>query len=277
MPVASGAPTITSLTPSNGPLSGGTVVTINGTNFGDVFGVSFGNTPSLQVTDISSSQVQAVAPAGVVPGKVDVSVVNAAGSSVPGPGDGYTYSGDGDGYTDINEAGTPLCANAVNDDGVVGPGTPTTADDNLVNDGCPAVGPAESGAQCTNNTDDDGDGFYNDGCPQVGTYAEGQFNIGTSPQAPCGTDWPSNVFNSGPSANKLDVQDVISFVAPIRRMGTNPGDPNFSSRYDLVPGKGILATWINLNDLTALIAGTTGFPPMFNGARAFGHVCPIPP
>jgi len=271
MPVASGAPTITSLTPSNGPLSGGTVVTINGTDLGDVFSVNFGNTPSLQVSDISSSQVQAVAPAGLVPGSVDVSVVNAAGSSAPGPGDGYTYSHedrDGDGYTDVNEAGTPLCNNAMNDD---------SADDALINDGCPAVGPAESGAQCTNSTDDDGDGLVNDGCPQAGSFSEAQFHIGTNPEAPCGgSGWPSNIFDSGLSINKLDIQDITSFVAPVRRLGTSPGDPNFSSRWDLVPGKGLFATWINLNDLTALIAGTTGFPPMFNG-KAFGHACPFPP
>jgi len=38
----------------------------------------------------------------------------------------------------------------------------------FVNDGCPAVGLAESGAQCSammNESDSDGDGFVNDGCP----------------------------------------------------------------------------------------------------------------
>ena len=79
------------------------------------------------------------------------------------------------------------------------------------------------------------------------------------------------------SANKLDIQDIASFVAPVRILGTNQGDANFSSRWDLVPGRGILATDINLQDMTALIAGPTGFPPMFNGAKAFGHACPLPP
>ena len=63
----------------------------------------------------------------------------------------------------------------------------------------------------------------------------------------------------------------------MRRIGTNPGDANFSSRWDVVPGKGFLSTFINLNDMTALIAGTTGFPPMYNGAKIFGHACPFPP
>ena len=45
-----------------------------------------------------------------------------------------------------------------------------TDDDNdgFVNDGCPAVGAPEVGPQCLNNIDDDGDGFVNDGCPPVG-------------------------------------------------------------------------------------------------------------
>jgi len=38
--------------------------------------------------------------------------------------------------------------------------------------GSPTNNGAESGAQCTNNSDDDGDGYVNDGCPQVGGYIE---------------------------------------------------------------------------------------------------------
>ncbi len=48
------------------------------------------------------------------------------------------------------------CANATDDDG-----------DGFVNDGCPAVGAPELPAFCANATDDDGDGFVNDGCPAV--------------------------------------------------------------------------------------------------------------
>jgi len=52
-------------------------------------------------------------------------------------------------------------------------GDPGTAAGSVwVNDGCPAVGPAESGAQCLNNTDDDGDEKVNDGCPHVGAAPE---------------------------------------------------------------------------------------------------------
>jgi hypothetical protein len=49
------------------------------------------------------------------------------------------------------------CSNDTDDDG-----------DGAVNDGCPANGPAEAGADCGNATDDDGDSAVNDGCPSVG-------------------------------------------------------------------------------------------------------------
>jgi len=41
-----------------------------------------------------------------------------------------------------------------------------------VNDGCPAVDDPETGDQCLNSADDDGDTTANDGCPQVGASGE---------------------------------------------------------------------------------------------------------
>jgi len=41
-----------------------------------------------------------------------------------------------------------------------------------VNDGCPALDEPETGDQCLNSVDDDGDDEANDGCPQVGATAE---------------------------------------------------------------------------------------------------------
>ena len=48
-------------------------------------------------------------------------------------------------------------------------------------------------------------------------------------------------------------------------VGTHPGD----IRWDIVPGRGLLAKDINIQDLTALIAGDTGNPPMLGGNHAF--------
>ncbi|HET9477518.1 MAG TPA: M36 family metallopeptidase [Dehalococcoidia bacterium] len=111
-------------------------------------------------------------------------------------------------------------------------------------------------------TDDDGDGFSN----PVELY------VGTDAAAPCGgTGWPADVWSSGPSANKLDVQDLTAFLAPVRRLGTSPGSPGYLIRFDLMPGKGIFAAFINGQDLTRIIVLT---PPMFGGQRAFGQTCP---
>jgi len=45
--------------------------------------------------------------------------------------------------------------------------------DAKINDGCPAIGPAEAGGQCDNALDDDLDAKINDGCPAVGTPETG--------------------------------------------------------------------------------------------------------
>jgi len=51
--------------------------------------------------------------------------------------------------------------------------------DTVVNDGCPTVGPAESGAQCENAIDDDDDTKVNDGCPAVG---DAETDVGSTPR-----------------------------------------------------------------------------------------------
>jgi len=101
-------------------------------------------------------------------------------------------------------------------------------------------------------------------------------------QDPCGLDgWPSNLFEPMPPApptNRLTIQDVTSFVAPVRHFDSSPGDePLYNPRWDIRPGPGALPKWINIQDVLQLVAGPTGNPPMLNGARAFGQICPFPP
>jgi hypothetical protein len=90
--------------------------------------------------------------------------------------------------------------------------------------------------------------------------------------------WPSDIAGVGVfSSNKINVQDLSSFITPIRYLnqdvGTDPGDV----RFDLVPGSTFGAD-INVADIAAITSGGTGFPPMLNGARAFGGPnCPTPP
>jgi hypothetical protein len=90
--------------------------------------------------------------------------------------------------------------------------------------------------------------------------------------------WPADL-NMGPdSLNSITLIDVTTLLAPIRYFGTNVGTNPADVRFDLTPGPGALLMDINLLDLTALIAGSTGNPPMLGGVRAFsGPVCPWPP
>ena len=55
-------PSVSSISPSSGPVSGGTLVTITGTNFTSASAVSFGGTPAGNTKFISSGELQAVSP-----------------------------------------------------------------------------------------------------------------------------------------------------------------------------------------------------------------------
>jgi IPT/TIG domain len=80
-------PTITGISPSYGPLGGGTAVTITGTNLGNVTAVQFGDVPATAFTIDSSTQITAVAPAGA-PGNVNILLSAPDGGSAGGP---FTY------------------------------------------------------------------------------------------------------------------------------------------------------------------------------------------
>jgi hypothetical protein len=114
--------------------------------------------------------------------------------------------------------------------------------------------------------DCDGDGF-------VGSSEQAVYQ-GTNPnrdQDPCGYDgWPSD-FNDD---NRLTNADLTTFSSPVNHMNKSPGDSGFDYRWDIVPGPGPLTKWINILDMTSTYAGTTGYPPMFFGARALNAGIP---
>jgi hypothetical protein len=137
------------------------------------------------------------------------------------------------------------------------------------------------------NVDDDGDtqvdealppGSENYDCDGDGFKGTAETHVGTSNQDACGNNgWPSDLVQGGIQPNTLNIQDYGSYVAPVRRYGTSPGDPGYNIRWDVVPGASI-GKHINIQDLGALIAGITGYPPMFGGTtRAFGQTCPWAP
>ena len=83
--------TIGTLSPSHGPLGGGTTITISGQNFTGATQVTFGATPALHFTVRSSSVIKAVSPPGS--GRVDVHVVTPSGTSVTSAADRFRYKG----------------------------------------------------------------------------------------------------------------------------------------------------------------------------------------
>jgi hypothetical protein len=144
-------------------------------------------------------------------------------------------------------------------------------------DNCPLVANATQanydgdslGDAC--DPEDDGDG-YNDTV---------EAHVGTNPLDNCGSHttsppiysqaWPGDVYSGSgipTTTNRITLQDVTSFVAPVKRLGTNPGSANYHQRWDVVPGKGLYPTTINLNDITSL---TTVAPLMFGNQRAFNY------
>jgi hypothetical protein len=88
--IAAVPPTVTSVSPTSGPTSGGTSVTITGTAFTGATQVSFGGTPATGFTINGATSITATAPAAAA-GQVDVTVANAAGTSATGASDKYTY------------------------------------------------------------------------------------------------------------------------------------------------------------------------------------------
>ncbi len=84
-------PTVTGISPSSGIPSGGTSVTITGTNFAGATVVSFGSTPATAFTVVNSTTITATSPAESV-GTVDVTVTTPGGTSATSAFDQYTYA-----------------------------------------------------------------------------------------------------------------------------------------------------------------------------------------
>src|SRR5580704_805325 len=82
-------PTVTAITPNNGPVAGATAVTITGTNFTSASAVKFGsNTTTFSVS--SATQILANSPAGTA-GTVDVTVTTPGGTSATSASDKFSY------------------------------------------------------------------------------------------------------------------------------------------------------------------------------------------
>ena len=89
--VAAGGPTVSSLSPTTGPLTGGTVVTIDGTHLNGANAVYFGANAAATFTQISPTEIQATAPAAAFSSRVDVTVTTSVGTSPTSAADVYAY------------------------------------------------------------------------------------------------------------------------------------------------------------------------------------------
>lgn len=83
-------PTVQSLSTKSGSTSGGTSVTISGTNFIGTFNVMFGKVPATSFTVVTSDQIVAVAPKARK-GAIKIEVVTEQGASATGSQSAYTY------------------------------------------------------------------------------------------------------------------------------------------------------------------------------------------
>jgi hypothetical protein len=74
-------PVVSGISPTSGPVKGGTAVTIAGSDFSGVSSVAFGSRPAQSFTVDSEAQITAVAPPSATPSAVPVSVTTLAGTA----------------------------------------------------------------------------------------------------------------------------------------------------------------------------------------------------
>lgn len=84
-----GSPTVTALSPTSGPTSGGQTVVITGTNLATASAVTFGGTAATGFTVNSSTQITATSPA-MAAGTTNVRVTTVGGTSATGAANQYT-------------------------------------------------------------------------------------------------------------------------------------------------------------------------------------------
>jgi len=82
-------PAVTSVSPNNGPQTGGTAVTITGQDFSGTTAVNFGATGASSFKVASPTTIEAVSPSGS--GGVDVTVSTPYGTSATSPADQFNY------------------------------------------------------------------------------------------------------------------------------------------------------------------------------------------
>lgn len=114
---------VTSVSPSTGAATGGTVVTISGTGFLPGATVYFGTTPGANVSLTDSTLMTVIAPAGALGSAVNVSVTNSNGFTTLAPGS-YTFGSGA--ATSVGGGVQPTISALSPSSGTAAGGTPVT-------------------------------------------------------------------------------------------------------------------------------------------------------
>jgi hypothetical protein len=104
-------PTVTAVSPPNGPTTGGTAVTIAGTGFTGATSVTFGGTAGTALIVVSSTSITVTSPAHAA-GTVDVLVTTPLGVSPNTVADNFLY-GSGPVITGLNPTTGPIAGGTV--------------------------------------------------------------------------------------------------------------------------------------------------------------------
>ena len=89
--IAASRPTVTAVTPTTGPPTGGTSVTVNGTAFTGTTAVKFGAVPAASYTIVSDSQIVAISPAQPAAAH-NILITTPGGTSTAVTADVFTYT-----------------------------------------------------------------------------------------------------------------------------------------------------------------------------------------
>ena len=87
-----GAPTVSGVSPMTGPLVGGTVVSIMGTNLANATAIEFGTAAVTSIVSDIAGKIVVISPAFGAAGPVDVTVTTPLGTSATSPADIFYYS-----------------------------------------------------------------------------------------------------------------------------------------------------------------------------------------